>query len=146
MLRTLILLALLLLVTTAGGPGERPGSWDDLGHGLAGEAGTPLLVGSGELLGGDEVRLTLSGAAPRAPTWILIGFGVGYWPLKGGELVPEAITQINGLSTDAEGRLELVARWPAELDNVIVYLQAWVADPTGPQGYTASNGLAADAP
>ena len=29
---------------------------------------------------------------------------------------------------------------------MIVYLQAWVVDAGGPQGYAASNGLGADAP
>lgn len=145
MLRDALLLLLALLLT-AGAPGEGPGTWSDLGHALAGAAGAPLLVGEGDLLGNDEVRLTLTGAAPHAPVTVLIGFGVGYWPLKGGELVPEAITQLSGLTTDARGELVFVGRWPPELAQVIVYLQAWIEDPSGPQGFTASNGLGAHAP
>lgn len=119
--------------------------WTNLGMALPGAAGPPTLRGIGDTVPLAPYALTVSSAAPNADGFLFVGFGVGNSPFLGGFMVPEFIA-VAPLVTDAAGRTSLPGRWPAELVSVIVYLQVWIVDPTGPQGASATNGLAASAP
>lgn len=123
------------------------GCWTDLGLGLAGAGGVPALVGTGTLLGGDPVALTLSGAAASTSAVLVIGFGIANVPFKGGTLVPTFDIALAGLPTGPAGTLSLMATWPAGLpSNVSIVFQEWIADAGGPAGFAATNGLAATTP
>jgi hypothetical protein len=66
-------------------------------------------------------------------------------PFKGGTLVPSADVQAMFL-TDAGGGWHAATTWPAGAPDVDLYLQVWIKDAAGPQGWAASNALEALAP
>jgi len=123
------------------------GCWKDLGLGLAGVNGTPVLSGAGTLLGGDPLTLALGNGKPFSSAALVLGFSQLNAPFKGGTLVPAADLLIPGLPLDAAGALALPATWPAGLpSDFTLYLQAWITDAAGPHGFSASNGLSATTP
>ncbi len=121
------------------------GPWTNLGFALPGVAGAPSLRGAGGTTPLAGYALTVRSAAPDAPGFLFVGFGVGNSPFLGGFMVPEFIAAAPVL-TDSAGKVSLPGRWPAELVSVIVYLQVWIVDAAGPEGASATNGLAASAP
>lgn len=121
------------------------GPWTNLGMALPGAAGTPGLRGTGDTTPLAAFALEVTQAAAGADAFLFVGFGVGNTPFLGGFMVPEFIA-FAPFSTDSMGAATLPGRWPTELVSVIVYLQVWIVDPTGPQGASATNGLAASAP
>jgi len=123
------------------------GCWKDLGLGLAGVSGPPVLAGAGTLLAGDPLTIALSNARPFSTAALIVGFGQLDAPFKGGTLVPTVDLLIAGLPVDGAGSLLLPATWPAGLpSDFSLYFQAWVADAAGPHGFAASNGLSATTP
>ncbi|MHC4845804.1 MAG: S8 family serine peptidase [Planctomycetota bacterium] len=122
-------------------------AWADLGNGLAGTLGTPELVGSGVLLTGTPYAVTLVDALPSAFTNLVVGGTAINAPFKGGTMVPYPTTVIGGLLTDSGGTYNLSGTWPNGIPSGLTfYLQHWIADPSGPSGFTASNGLAGTTP
>ena len=122
-------------------------AWYDLGNGLAGTTGTPLMTGDGTLKGGDLVTLTLSNALPNSSSALIVGLAQINAPFKGGTLVPSATIIFFGLPVDAVGQQVLAAPWPNGLPSRFsFYFQHWVTDPAGPFGFSASNGLEAVTP
>lgn len=121
--------------------------WIDLGQGLAGTHGAPLLLGNGALVADSEVDLALSNALALAPATLIIGLSNLSAPFKGGVLVPNPLLLIGGLLTDAAGTLELSGTWPSGAPaGFTTYYQHWIIDPIGPVGLAASNGLSGTTP
>jgi hypothetical protein len=121
--------------------------WTDLGHALAGSAGLPQLLGSGELVGGSTVTMTLRGAKPFAPVWFILGLTAVNQPFKGGTLVPAPMISVGGLLANVEGKLQVSSPMSTNLpSSTDVLLQCWIADPLGPQGASASNALMGTSP
>ena len=119
-----------------------PSAWTDLGAGLAGLHGQPVLSGSGPPATGSVVTVSLSNAAESALAWLLVGTSVLDAPFKGGTLVPEPQLVIAPLLTDAHGDIVLSTTWPAGVPaGSVEVMQAWVTDAAGPKGFSASNGL-----
>jgi hypothetical protein len=130
-----------------GVPDECESVFLDLGFSLAGTGGFPLLTGSGTLIGGTPVTLSLSGAAPSAPTTLVLGLTGGFAPFKGGVLVPAPDSLIPGLTTSPTGTLVLSGSWPTGLPpGFQLYYQEWIVDAGGPAGFAASNGLVSTTP
>jgi len=124
----------------------QPATWSSLGSGLAGVAGTPLLVGTGALLPGTPWDFSLVDAAPLATAWLVTGSEPLLMPFKGGVLVPEPV-QIAALTTSLAGRIILNGTWPAGVPSGLqLVLQYWIVDAAGPAGYSASNGVIALVP
>lgn len=122
------------------------GTWTDLGAGLAGTHGTPVATGTGSLVGGTTVGVSLAGALENVSAWLVIGLAEPSLPFKGGTLVP-SVDVLLSLSTDGAGDSQLQASWPWGLPfGLSIAFQWWVADPAGPAGYAASNGLRATTP
>lgn len=123
------------------------GPWHDLGNGLAGSAGTPLLIGQGALHAGTPFTWTVSGAAPNSAAALVLGASPLMLPFKGGVLVPTPDLALLGLGTDAHGDLVLSALTPPGLPSAAhLFLQAWVMDAAGAVGWSASHGLRATLP
>ena len=119
----------------------------DLRNGLAGTNGTPVLAGSGSLAPSTPMGLLLTNALPNSSSTLVIGLVGILLPFKGGVLVPNPDVVIFGLPTGPAGALALNGTWPAGLpSNVSFYFQHWVADPGGPAGFAASNGLQGTTP
>lgn len=113
-------------------------TWVDLGNDLGGSA----LAGSGTTSGGQPVTISLSGAAANAMTTLVVGFSTINAGFKGGVMVPNTDIIASGLSTDGSGNMVLNGNWPTGLaPGRTLNFQCWINDASGPQGYTASNGL-----
>jgi len=123
------------------------GPWQNLGRGLAGAAGIPLLFGEGDLQAGNPVSLSVVDAAPLSPLTLVLGNAPLNLPLFGGVLVPVPNVLLTGLMTDGNGQWQLAAPTPAGLPSGVgIYLQAWIVDAGGPVGYAATNGVRATTP
>jgi hypothetical protein len=125
-----------------------PTHWHDLGNGLAGTLGVPTLTGSGSLLGGQPVTLSLTNAPPNAPVIAVAGLNLLVQPVMGGVLVPSPDLLVVGAAlTNANGQFSTTESWPAGVPGgVSTYFQFWFPDPGAPLGFTATNALAAVAP
>ncbi len=120
--------------------------WVELGNGLGGALGVPLLQGSGSLQPGSSVALSLSGAPPSASAYLVVGLATINAPFKGGVLVPE-VDHLITLATNAGGALPILAPWIAGIPpDFTTYFQYWVADASGPSGFVASNGISGTTP
>jgi PKD repeat protein len=119
----------------------------DAGGGLAGSLGQPLLEGWGSLTGGDPVSLTLTNALPNGTAHLIIGFSEINLPFKGGTLVPAPDILLLGIPVDGAGSIVLEDTWPAGIPGgTVTSWQYWIEDGTGPQGFTASNGVSGTTP
>jgi hypothetical protein len=122
--------------------------WSDDGPGLAGTGSlVPALSGSGTLQPHSPGALQLLDAKPLSPCWLIVGVSKLSAPFKGGTFVPSPLLVVP-LATNAQGSLTLPwTDWPAGLPpGSKLWFQVWVADPGGPAGYAASNGLRAVMP
>jgi uncharacterized membrane protein len=121
--------------------------WTDLGRGLFGGTGLPVLAGEGTLEPQSPVEIELSSAAANAPAVLVIGASELGTPFAGGILVPNPLVAL-GLVTDLEGNaLALAGTWPdAVPPGTSLYFQAWILDPHAPRRLAATNGLRATAP
>jgi len=117
--------------------------WTELGFGLAGVAGVPHLSGTGSLLGGQALTLSLTSAAPNATVLLFLALGSSPVPFKGGQLA--AFPWLAGfpiaLVSGPGGTLTLPAVLPAGANGLGVQLhfQEAVADAAAVQGVALSN-------
>lgn len=118
------------------------GPWTDLGLGLAGVTGVPVLEGTGTLAGGTMVSLDLSNGAPSANSWFVAGFTRIDAPFKQGVLVPALDLLVGPVPLDGAGAGSLSFTWPTGAPSgVSLFVQTWVPDAAGPAGWSASNGI-----
>ncbi len=125
------------------------GPWFDLGQGLGGTHGTPLLDGLGSLTAGEPLTLTLSGALENSVAWLVIGIAELNAAFKGGVLVPDPSPPglTVALPVDGAGQLTVGGNWPAGVPSGFVsYYQAWIVDGAGPLGFAASHAVRATTP
>ena len=124
-----------------------PEPWSNLGLGLAGPDGIPMLVGHGTLQPGEPASLTLHGGNPASPAILVIGFAPLFAPFKGGVLVPRPHLFIGGLATDLTGSLDLQADWPSGVPAAVpIWYQEWIVDPGAVAGLAGSNGVTSITP
>jgi hypothetical protein len=137
---------------------EHSGPWLNLGFELGPVVpGLPNFVAPGIhgkgafLCGGGPISITLDNplagfgfdadAAIPPPAYLVVGFTPLYAPLLGGTLVPTPDVVIP-LELDSVGQLTYSFHIPAGFtEGSSAYLQVWVANSSGPLGYTASNAL-----
>ena len=120
--------------------------WADLGMGLAGTHGVPVLAGSGDLTSSSAVALGLSGARENAAVGLIVGLSPLSAPFKGGVLVPFPDAVLTGFSTNASGALSIATTWPPGVPpGFVTYFQEWISDGAAPKGFAASNGLSGTA-
>lgn len=116
-------------------------TWVNLGQSLAGSLGSPELTGTGAIASGNAISLSLANAAPTTTTVLFIGLSAANLPLYGGTLVP-APNLFLVIPTGGSGGYTLPAVVPAGLSpGIALYFQVWIADASGPLGFTASNAL-----
>ncbi|MHC5210404.1 MAG: S8 family peptidase [Planctomycetota bacterium] len=121
--------------------------WVDLGFGLPGTSGAPLLLGDGALLGSDPVVLELTAARPSTAAHLCIGLALLNAPFKGGVMVPDTDLIVSGLVTDTNGELTLGSSWPPGIPSGFsTFFQYWIVDDAGPQGFAASNAVSGTTP
>lgn len=115
-----------------------PGTWTELGGGLPGGGTQPVLLGVGPATPGSINQLEMTGAPVGLPSFLVIGFSALNAPIKGGLLVPNPNYII---SLPTLGTVVLPFVWPSAPAGIPIYGQHWVVDPSGPHGFTASNGI-----
>ena len=65
-------------------------------------------------------------------------------PFKGGLMMPSPDVVASGFVVQPDGTLQLSTLWPAAVPaGLSIVMQWWIPDPSGPQGFTASNALVA---
>ncbi|MBL8900653.1 MAG: hypothetical protein JNM84_23680 [Planctomycetes bacterium] len=119
--------------------------WSLAGTALGGARGRPVLEGYGPLRGGTLVDVAIENAAAGAPGVLVLGRSAANLPLLGGVLVPFPEIALPFV-TDALGAAHIAATWPFGASGAVVYLQAWIVDPSAPQAVAATNGVRAIAP
>jgi hypothetical protein len=130
-------------------PTTQVGTWTDLGQALAGTGGPPVLTGTGDLLPGTPVTLTLSNMLANSTVYLVISPATLNAPFKGGVLVPNPSPPgfFVILPTGPTGTVPLNSTWPSGLPPAFsLYFQGWVLDGGGPVGFAASNALQATTP
>ena len=117
--------------------------WRMLGGGLAGTGGVqPVFTGQGDLTGGKIITLSMTSAAPSAPTVLFIGLSQANVPFKGGILVPSPDFVIPGFFTSPAGALLLPAPWPGGLPaQLVLTMQIWIKDAGAIHGVAGSNAV-----
>ena len=121
--------------------------WTALDGALPGAFGTPQLDGQGTLIAGEPVSLRVTNALPNRPCLLVLGTLRADLPLLGGTLVPRPDLLMFPLFTNAAGSLTLFDNWPGVLPpGDKLFGQAWISDPAGPLGASATNGLMIEAP
>ena len=117
--------------------------YTDLGHGLAGSAGTPSLVGLGTPAKAAPIGFGLTGAASTSAALLVLSPNQVGLALLGGTLVPAPDVLI-GFVTSEAGGYELLASWPSGTPaGTSFYVQVWIIDPPAPNGVAASNAVEA---
>lgn len=120
--------------------------WLDLGQGLAGTAGAPVLILDGPLTGASLVDVSLSNAAGSSAAWLVVGLVLLEAPFKGGVMVPDVDFLLPGLTTPA-GTLDVSFTWPTGAPaGTATFYQHWVQDAGGPKGFAASHGVQGTTP
>lgn len=122
--------------------------WTDLGGGLAGVSGVPVLAGTGSLQGGTNATLELIGAAPNALANLFLSLADTPVPFKCGVLstVPVALS-LPLVTSPAGGILIPFSPWPTGLPSgVALYWQYAVQDGAAICGVSISNLLEATLP
>ena len=103
--------------------------------------GAPRLTGTGALVQGTTTSFTLANGNPGAQALLILGLSSAYVPFGGGILVPSPDILLP-FTVDPFGGQTFVANWPAGLPHGSnLYLHAWIVDPAGPAGWSASNAL-----
>jgi FG-GAP repeat len=119
--------------------------WTNLGFGLPGTSGEPLLVGSGAFTAGTTVLFTVSNAAPLAPCILVLGSSMSQLPLLGGVLVPETRVLLE-LMTNSGGTVQKQVPVSTLLPvGLTLFAQAWILDAGAMFGWAASNAVKATA-
>jgi hypothetical protein len=131
------------------GPQEAPNQlttipWTPLGGALAGSFGLPSLIGEGIPAPEADVAVRVDGVLPNSTLALVVGFATQPLPFFGGTLVPDLDVLILGLPTGPAGFFQAGGALPADVPaGFQFWVQAWVTDPAGPQGFSATNAVKA---
>ncbi|MEQ1634798.1 MAG: hypothetical protein ABL997_20630, partial [Planctomycetota bacterium] len=121
-------------------------AWVNLGQGLAGTSGVPVLIGSGGLVPATPIQWSLSNAKSNTAAWFVVGLSRVSLPLFGGVLVPSpdfVFFNATNVAGTASLNLTLAQALPSGQQ---VTVQVCLLDPAGVAGWAASNAIAATAP
>ena len=127
------------------GPG--PNVWTNLGYGLAGAAGDPLLSGTGPLTAGSSGSLNLSHAAPSQIAVLLIAQSEAAVPFLCGTIVPWPPLVTLPIATDPIGAISIPwSAWASGLSGARLVFQYGILDSAAACGLSMSNSLRASVP
>ena len=121
--------------------------WSDLGGGTVGVTGQPTLAGSGTLVGGTQVAISLKQAPANARMLAWVSFSSTPFPALGGTVhaFPPASQVL--VFSDAAGQFSGSTTWPSGMPSgTEVYFQFVVQDLSTVHGRTLSNGLLGTTP
>lgn len=120
--------------------------WVDLGGGVVGVNGRPKLQPSGQLCEGEPTSIDIIDGPDNGLALLVLGASELSVPLKGGTLVP-ALDITVFLPLNAAGAISVPFTWvPGVPSGVDLWWQAWMPDPAGPFGFSATNGVRSTTP
>lgn len=124
-----------------------PSAWNNLGSGLAGAYGDPLLFGTGPLTTGSSGWLALVSAKPSAPSVLIASLTSAPQSALCGTIVPLPAALLIPQMTDPAGEIPLFwPSWPATLSGTSLHFQYLISDPAAACGVSMSNAVRADSP
>lgn len=126
-----------------------PGQFVDIGPGIGGLLGPPVLGGTGSLVPGSPTGFDLhvSMTFPSTVMTLYVGVNQGAAPFKGGVFYPVPVLLQFVLVSDQFGELNLHSTIPASTPSGASFiLQAWMQDITSGTGFAGTNGLKAIVP
>lgn len=116
--------------------------WVNLGSGLAGVSGVPLLTTSGTLLPNTSYAFGVTNARPIAPIFWVMGTSAINAPFKGGVLVPSPDLILGPFTTSFGGLLAITGTFPAGVPSAFSFFsQFWIKDAAAFAGFAATNGV-----
>ncbi len=122
-------------------------TWEDLGGGSPGAAGTPSLSPSGSLAGGTTLTLALDDVPRDAALLGWVAFASSPFPALGGVVHAYPFSGQYPTVADPNGAWNGAAKWPTGVPpGTSLWVQFVVEDPTVPAGLTLSNALAGTTP
>jgi len=140
-------IASLLAVGVLSAPLMAEGKWFEFGNGLPGTLGVPHLHGSGAIVGGNDVTVTLDNGIPMTNGLMLVGLQASKVPFKQGFIYVYPYDVLLPVATDTSGSWSLTAPWRVGLpEGFRLNLQVLLPDPAAPKGVALSNGLRAATP
>jgi hypothetical protein len=103
--------------------------------------GPPSLEGFGTIAVDELVEVVITKGLPSGFALLLLGNSGAQVPMLGGVLQPAPEAAIPLLLLP-DGSSSVKGRWPAGLPAYFtIWMQAWIMDPAGPEGWTCTNGL-----
>lgn len=123
-----------------------PEAFVDLGHGLAGTRGFPVLLAEGSLTFGTPFSMRLENGLPGALPWLVAGLSALELPFKGGVMWPQPDFVVPGLPFNVLGVSTFAAVWLESVGGFDVWIQFWFADAGAPKGFAATTGVRAEVP
>jgi hypothetical protein len=112
------------------------------GTGCAGTAGAPSLTANHHCPpAGTTVDLAIANGLPASVAVLGLGFGQGSFPVFGCNLLLGSLAATATVPFDATGAGVLPFPLPPGSTGIEFTAQAFALDPSGPQGFTATNGL-----
>lgn len=118
------------------------GSWIDMAQGLQGSFGVPGLSWCINPFTPGLGALWISGGLPNASIWLIVGFDSVSLPFRGGVLVPRPDIVLSGFVLGSDGSLLIPVLSDPNAPPTLLFLQAWIADPAGPELLASTNGIA----
>jgi len=116
--------------------------WCDLGCGLAGVCGWPLLSADGPLTDGSANSLSLIKGAPNAVATLFVSLVEGNAPFKGGVLKTVPFILQLPLPLDASGEITLPFTWPSGIPaGTEIFFQFVVPDTAAVKNFAISNAV-----
>ena len=115
--------------------------WTSVGPG---SGSGPQLTGFGVACELEPIELAMSGAPASSTVFVAFGWDRQNVPFHGGTLVPDLAAQggVHVVHTNADGRAKLTDLWPAGVPiGTRISYQAWMLDPSTPQGYSSTNAV-----
>ena len=126
-----------------------PGQFVDIGPGIGGLLGPPVLSGTGSLVPASPTGFDLhvSNTFPSTVMTLYVGVNQGAVPFKGGVFYPVPVLLQFVLVSDQFGELNLHSTIPGSTPSGASFvLQAWMQDITSGSGFAGTNGLKAIVP
>ena len=105
---------------------------------------TPVLTGSGVACELRPAELGLSGAAPNAAAFLILGWDRAEVPFQDGVLVPHLAGpgSMRAYRTDANGNASISHLWPSQVPSASrLAFQFLILDPASPSAIAASNAV-----
>ncbi|MCB9896718.1 MAG: hypothetical protein H6825_01815 [Planctomycetes bacterium] len=106
------------------------------GTALAGLHGDPLMDVRGPMVPGQQIALNFDRLFEHSIAFLVIGLSPLEAPFQGGVLVPDPDVLVGPFGTSG-GKFDVALTWP-DAPAIPLWIQTWIVDPGGPEGWAAT--------